>query len=206
MDIKNLVVDFLFPGLCLGCEVRGGILCGKCVEKLQFVDGFESDDDFCFDHLRWCLKYDDLFRKLIIDFKYKRLEGLSAVFGEFLGRLDGFERGSVVVPVPISSKRLNDRGFNQARLLALYFCTFHPGLEFFDCLGRKFDRPKQSLLGRDGRLHNLEGSIDLNADVRGRNIILVDDVATTCSTLNECSRVLKNGGARKICCVVLARA
>jgi len=203
---RDFIESFLFPEFCLGCSLKGKILCNECVGKLKFINGYEKKAGFYFDDLKWCLEYNDLFRKLIIHFKYKRCEKLSVFFGSYLGEICGFKENSIVVPVPISRRRLCERGFNQARLLALCFCTFHDGMEFKDCLIRKFDRPKQSLLNRKMRLGNISGSIFVNADICGRNIILVDDVATTGSTLNECSRVLKEAGAKKICCVVLARA
>ncbi|PIR55200.1 hypothetical protein COU74_02240 [Candidatus Peregrinibacteria bacterium CG10_big_fil_rev_8_21_14_0_10_36_19] len=202
----HIVESLIFPEFCLGCGVKDKILCMKCVAKLEFINGYEKGKGFYFDDLRWCLKYNAIFKKLIIHFKYKRCEKLSVFFGNYLKEIYGFKKNSIVIPVPISRKRLCERGFNQAKLLALCFCTFNSGLKFCDYLVRKFDRPKQSLLRRSLRLNNLEGSIEINGNVNGKNIILIDDVATTCSTLNECSRILKEAGAKNICCVVLARA
>lgn len=205
--LKTLILDFLFPQYCFGCQKGKVLVCKSCREKISF-DGVRefSGEGFYFDRIVCCFEYSEIFRKLISAFKYGRSKKLAVFFGNFMSEISGLPAGAVVVPVPISSKRLNERGFNQAKLIALYLCVFNKNLEFFDCLTRKFDRPKQSLLNRKSRLKNLRGSIDMVADLNGRDVILVDDVATTCSTLNECSRVLKNHGVRSICCVVLARA
>lgn len=130
------------------------------------------------------------------------------------------KRRFVIVPVPISPKRLKFRGYNQALLLAeslkknLVEGDF---IKILNCLKRK-EAPAQATLNRQERLKNLDGKIFLDSKVVGgrgvskktklnlknKTVILVDDVATTCSTLKECSKVLIANGCREIWWFVVA--
>ena len=129
---------------------------------------------------------------------------LLAVFAKnWLKKTDSF----LMMPVPLHPKRLRERGFNQSLLLARHMANeLGTELEFLT-LRRVRDTKPQTGLHRDERRKNVRRAFEL-ADrdvVKGRSIILVDDVATTGSTLNECARVLKRSGSGEVFCLVLAR-
>ncbi|MBD3299842.1 MAG: hypothetical protein GF347_00640 [Candidatus Moranbacteria bacterium] len=150
----------------------------------------------------------------MIRFKYKFSKDLN----EFLGKIlvncfREFKKklpfgATLVVPVPIHKKKLKKRGFNQSRLLAEILIKNFGELNLCDCLNRKEYHADQAKLDKNRRIRNLAGAMDIknNRDLNGEVIILIDDVATTGSTLNECSKVLKKMGAKYICGIVLARA
>ena len=140
-----------------------------------------------------------LLKKLLVLFKYKYAEDLAPVLAQFLKNL--LDEDFLLVPVPLDKRKLKQRGFNQSKLLAQELGPVT------DCLKRKVHLKRQAGLTRKDRLNNLDGIFSLKAgfDLKGKKLILIDDVATTGTTLNECSKVLKEAGVEFICALVLAR-
>lgn len=220
MNLFQQILNWIFPRLCVGCGLEGCDICSDCLEKLD--QEFEQQcpkcrrkntngrlccsSDLAFDQLIVALPYDrdGVLKKLIVRLKYKFVREVADLLADILKKKLKcyFEKDPVVVPVPLDKNKLKKRGFNQAKVLAKKL-----GLEVWDCLERKFNPQRQADLGRAGRLKNMEGlfSVRENFNLSGRNIILIDDVATTCTTLNECSKVLKSAGVKHICGLVLGR-
>ena len=119
-----------------------------------------------------------------------------------------FEDNPLLIPVPLSKKRLNWRGFNQAGLLAkdisdAYYMSYRG-----DILTRTADSKHQAdIKVKEDRIHNIRNNFAVTngALARDRTIILVDDICTTGATLNECAKVLKENGAKKVIGFVIAR-
>ena len=119
-----------------------------------------------------------------------------------------FPETPVIMPVPLHPKRLRERGFNQSLLLARCVAKqLEAELDYLSLSRVKFTTP-QTTLSRQERLKNLHRAFFLQRPevVRGRIVVLVDDVATTGTTFNECAKVLKKAGAAEVLCVALARA
>ena len=219
-DFLNLV----FPRFCLKCKVEGAYICRACKMELKLsatqscprCHAISSDGKFCssacnkgfyFDQLIVCMDYktNPLLRRLISNYKYNFLKELnielSLMMNQQLQKFVDLRDDLLITPVPLHKKRFRYRGFNQSLLLA-------NGLKsgfLVDCLERTKYRPEQAKLQRKGRLENLKGTIAAKGELSGKHFILVDDVATTCSTINECSRALKAAGAQNVCGLVLAR-
>jgi ComF family protein len=115
----------------------------------------------------------------------------------------------LVVPVPLHLKRLKERGFNQSGLLAGEFARKIKAPVSFDIIVRKNQTRPQTRLKRGERLKNVKGAFEISDKkrVRDRRILLVDDVFTTGTTLNECARTLKDkGGASEVHAITVTRA
>jgi ComF family protein len=112
----------------------------------------------------------------------------------------------LLVPVPLHKHRLRNRGFNQADLLARRL-SFVTGVKQVNALSRTiYTRPQQTL-GRQERLNNVKGAFKAKANlIRGKNIILVDDVCTSGATLIECTEELLQHGAASVAALTVARA
>ena len=120
----------------------------------------------------------------------------------------GLESPDIVLPVPLHPKRLKERGFNQSGLLAKEFSRMQGLPVSFDLLIRKNWTEPQTRLNRKERLENVKGAFSLcdASAVRGRRVLLIDDVFTTGTTLSECAKTLKKAGASEVHVLTVTRA
>lgn len=229
-QIKNFFVNLFFPRKCFNCGLNGCFVCIDCLRNISFISAQLSVPcNFYFDGLIACVDYkkDDLVNKMITNFKYKFDKEIAVVLAQilktqfvYLSQFNDFFKRIVFVPVPLHKKRLNYRGFNQAFVLAKYLIKelkndseledMFKDAELIDCLRRTLYRPPQAESTRKERIENIKGVIEIDESfcksIRNRSIFVIDDVATTCSTLNECAKILKNAGAKFVCGFVLAKA
>ena len=151
-------------------------------------------------------------RRVIQRFKYGRKVSLGRPLGQLLGRGCHEFLSScpvdLIIPVPLHPKRLRWRGFNQSVLLARQVCRLYNVPMDALLLYRNRETPPQTQLSEDERRRNMRGAFSLNPhkSVKNQRILLVDDVYTSGATVNECSRMLKKGGAAAVYVVTLARA
>jgi ComF family protein len=112
----------------------------------------------------------------------------------------------LIVYAPISRRRRNERGYNQAKLLAQELSQQY-GKPVINALIKKRHTKTQVGLRRIDRLDNLSGAFEVKngLELKGKKILLIDDVLTTGATLDECAKVLKSAGARQVWGAVLAR-
>lgn len=155
--------------------------------------------------------YKDSIRDLIHSFKYDRTTHLShplalMTVGRMNGLLDSCEP-EVIVPVPLHRSRLRQRGFNQAILLGNKISRRLSLPMYVDALTRTRPTKPQISLSVAERALNVRDAFTLRrADlVDGKQVLLLDDVMTTGSTMNECARVLKKGGATAVIAATVAR-
>jgi len=166
------------------------------------------------------LIYEQILTRVIHCFKYKGKVQLAKPLAELL--LTAFrlfwEPGSIdiILPVPLHLKRFRMRGFNQAYLLVCSWnilagqYPYRPAQQQVEphLLVRTAATVPQSVLGRAQRAVNIKNAFDLNqpAKVKDKRVLLIDDVYTTGATVNECTRLLLNCGARHVDVLTLARA
>jgi ComF family protein len=150
-------------------------------------------------------------RDLIHRFKYGRQFYLRGVLVEFLleamqdARMQT-ESADGLVPVPLHPTRLRERGFNQAEALAEILSP-RIRLPILRCIERRRYTNTQTRFDRAERMQNLRNAFALrkNNDVRGKHLVLLDDVLTTGSTLHECALVLRAAGAETVRAITVAR-
>ncbi|OGE17049.1 hypothetical protein A2769_03150 [Candidatus Daviesbacteria bacterium RIFCSPHIGHO2_01_FULL_37_27] len=232
--LMNFILDLLFPKKCVGCGNFDSYFCTDCVSNIMQTDlvcpkcekpavGGQTHP-ICRRHFGlnglWSLGiYEDPLKKAIQKLKYKRVKELSEVLVdvliEYWAKYQPFVfdqikkdkgEGWVVVPVPLHWWRQNQRGFNQSgeigKLLAKKL-----GLEYSEALKRI--RPTNSQVKLKGieRRENIRNAFSLNTKylIHNTNVLLIDDVWTTGSTLRECCYVLKRNGAKKVWALTLAR-
>ena len=234
INLLDSVINLFFPAFCIICGNTGEFLCPSCFEKIKIQDRQfcpvcykeTLSGEICYrckgechgqniDCLLSVCKYDrsSPFPYLIHSFKYDFLKDLSKPLGELMCQTLfslNFRQFNLCF-VPLHKKRLKWRGFNQAELLANHIGK-HFNLPVYDLLKRKHFNKPQMELSRDRRLENLKSSFVINHEGPDFNkidkhvpVLLVDDVATTLSTLNYCADALKKNGFKKVCGIVLAR-
>lgn len=225
--IYTKILDFIFPPKCVVCHKDGKWICDECWNSIDFIStpvcckcGVASQN---FDVCQNCRKdsyisrfvvcgyWRDPLKSLICSLKYRKLHVLTNKLGGLLvetyvkfGKTDNV----VMVPVPLHRNRLWSRGFNQAHILA-DVVSRKLGIPVVSVLMRTKNTVPQFNLSRELRKENVEGSFKVKANlnqVRDKILVLVDDVTTTGSTIEECAKVLKQNGAKEIWALVLAKA
>lgn len=211
-QVQKAVGDLLFPRRCPFCDaiVEKDLLCRRCRGALPFTEG-RALQKGTFGHCASPLWYEGDVRKAILRYKFNgRMGGLNC-FGSLMAQCAAEELSGefdAITWVPISRKRLRQRGFDQSRLLAASVCVdWHT--EPVETLKKVVDNPPQS--GTEdaaARRANVLGVYEPAdpAAIAGKRWLLVDDVITTGSTLAECARVLKEAGAADVVCLTLAAA
>jgi len=174
--------------------------CGGCLKKPP-----------SFDAARAGFVYDGHCRELIHAFKYQNKtllrRPLALLAGECLTEFVASQHPDLVVPVPLHRKRLHSRGFNQAVLLGeLLAHEWRLPLERRALQRIRWTEPQLSL-SADERRENVTGAFAVanSVAVAGKRVLLVDDVLTTGSTVEECSRMLKRAGALNVVVATVAR-
>lgn len=177
-----------------------GLLCGACLRAPPH-----------FARARAVFRYDDTSKGLILSFKHgDRLHGAPA-FGRWLARagIDLLGDADVIAPVPLHWTRLAWRRYNQAALLAHAAAAVSGVPCLPDLLVRGRRTPSQGEMGPAARRRNVRRAFRLTkrhkGRIAGRRVVLVDDVFTTGATVNECARVLVDGGVRTVDVLTLAR-
>jgi ComF family protein len=158
--------------------------------------------------------YEGGLRELIHLHKYERVEPAAVVLGRMLGEaiqnLNMRADSILVIPVPLHSSKRRARGFNQAELIARAALKKNAFTEVelaTDVLERTRPTVSQIGLTRRQRVENIRGAFRVRhpSRVSGRNVLLIDDVLTTGTTVSECARVLRKAGAEKVWVATVAR-
>lgn len=206
------ITDTIFPRRCGGCNINGTLLCEKCIAHIPRTPS--STHPFIiavFDYRN------PIIRRAIWLFKYKNVRGFAEIFGEKLydeivGDLGDSLHFStsipasetfLLIPIPIHKKRLRRRGYNQSELIARAITKNDAG-NIFELASKALVRvretkPQARSVKRVERLQNLRGAFRADpALVRGKHIIIIDDVATTGATLSEARKALLSAGARSV--------
>ncbi|MDH5680210.1 MAG: ComF family protein [Spirochaetota bacterium] len=231
------VINSLFPNYCRVCDdiLWGGRLafCEDCLSEIPRISEqrhckvcgslyFVDENTLC-QHCGSGFHETVYFKKNISRFSYMGPIQKLILQGKFHGRLScwtflgkemlndlleqDWDADMLVTAVPVSRKRMAERGFNQSDIMGRIIAR---GLALpykANCLKKIRNTVRQASLNHIDRINNPVGSYQVtnNKAVRGKGILLVDDVFTTGSTVNECSRVLMEAGAKVIYTVTAAR-
>lgn len=204
-------VDFISHPLCSCCGVPFDYVSNQADEEEGFICGDCAKSAHAYDQARAVFVYDDHSKKMILSFKHgDRHEGVPAFAIWLWGAAKIWEDEiDIIMPVPLHWRRLFKRRFNQAAEMA-YAVGKLAGLGV-NATSLKRHKPTRSQfgLGARQRQKNVQSAFSINdkdkAAVKGKTILLVDDVMTTGATINACAKALKKVGAKKVYAVSLAR-
>lgn len=189
-------------------------MCGECHAQMpdSRAPASPCHPDFPF-VLGAATSYEDkTLQSLVHHLKFRSIHGAARPLGELLfnytrqAKLD--LAGFVVLPIPLSRRRERARGYNQAERIAKYFAErMALPLETHLLVRAKHAKPQSETKSEHERKENIRGAFALAdpAFVRGKNIVLIDDVSTSGSTFSEASRMLKTAGAAKIMALAVAK-
>ncbi len=227
-ELFNRGIHLLLPTFCPLCQSRSDTfsiapLCRACWLKIKPFHGYscsicalpvESGDvHICGE----CLKsrphfsrvitygiYEDMLKEAIRLYKYTFIRRLAKPLSSLLLSLQ-IPEADAIVPVPLTKKRLIERGFNQSLLIARHLSENLNIPLAATLLEKTRETEHQSLLSRSRRLKSLKGAFRIRERIKDCRVIIVDDVLTTGTTLNECAKILIKGGAQDVFAVIVAR-
>jgi ComF family protein len=213
LDYLNFVVQWLFPttGQTAKLESLTPQQFADCATRVldempQGITSLFSYKDPTVHKALWALKYGGnkkiarLFAALLYDHMHEILAD-AALYDNFVD--------PIIIPIPQSAERRQERGWNQVELICEEIIKRYPQFEYQPKLLFKIKHTNpQTKLSREERLKNLRGCFSIPEDahprIKNRNIILVDDVTTTGSTLKEARHALLSAGARQVLCFTIA--
>jgi competence protein ComFC len=235
-SLLGSIASLLYPPACTICSASVGLgeyLCDECEASVsRIVPPFcnKCSEPFAgaitttfscancthrrlhFDAAVSAYRSRGIVRHVILNFKYGRQIHLRHLVARWLAAALDDERlrerrFDAIVPVPLHPARQRERGFNQAALLAEWLSS-NLSAPLRPVLQRIHYTTTQTAFDRSERMQNLRGAFRLRkkADVRNLDVLLIDDVLTTGSTLSECARTLKEGGAQSVYAATAARA
>ena len=226
-NILESLLELVYPTQCALCGWSGQLICPTCFGSLSFI---ESDiclqcgkpsyrqveqcrecrgKQFIFSQSRSLGLYQGNLKELIHKLKYGNCRGLAKIFARLL--IEHIESDfflvDLVTSVPLSKEKQSERGFNQAQLLAEHIAR-KLNQPFVEILYQHKKTEDQSRLQADERRKNVRGAFGAKQDLlpREMDVLLVDDVFTTGSTANECSKALRKAGAGSIRVATIARS
>ena len=229
VHLRDALTEALAPTFrCLNCgnDVFDGL--GFCPECAKFVVynngktckrcgvGIDGAEDYCgnctfdkiyFDRAYSVFSYEGAVQQAILSMKFNNLGTHAKVFAKylvFMAQKVNLEY-DIVTFAPMSKKSRRKRRYNQAQLLAEYFCYLQEKDSLLaEAIVKVKETEPQESLNKTDRKTNLVDAFKINADVAGKRVIVIDDVKTTGATLNECAKVLKHAGATSVYALTVA--
>lgn len=221
----NAFLHLLYPQICFGCgtdQVENATpLCQQCIQDLPITDFFSIVDN-PIEKIFWgraniqnagallFFTKDSLVQTLITALKYHHNKKVGILFGKLMGEAiaveEKFKQIDLIIPIPISASKINSRGFNQSEVLTIGMqqVWYRPILN--DVLMKRTWSNSQTRKNRAARLQQLPDLFVLNHpnNIKGKHILLVDDVLTTGATLEAAVACLMTGSPASVSIAVAA--
>lgn len=208
------LLELVYPNVCGFCnKICKNELCNKCKMKIiqHQIDIVIKPENKYFKELISILKYEGIIRDKILQYKFEDKPYIYKTFAKIVlknkkvcGLLKKYD---IIIPVPIHKKRKAQRGYNQTQLIASKISKYVEIKLCDDVLIKSKNTIAQSKLNKNKRKQNIKGAFKiLNSEkIQGKNILLFDDIYTTGSTVNECSKILTRAGAKRIGVLTIAK-
>ena len=220
MNFLNNMLFFIFPRKCEMCEkISKSYICDKCKRKIEGsklylnkVDDYSKDNTKFFDEHAYIFEYNSIIREKIIEYKFKNKPYLGKMFSEFFVKNEKmcgfFEKYDIIIPVPMTNKKIKERGYNQTEIIARIISKNIPSITIQKNVLIKYkDNKVQSRLNKKQRQQNVQNVYELNNEeiIKNKNILILDDIYTTGATCNECAKTLRKAQPNKIGIITIAK-
>ncbi len=221
ISLGEKFIRFLYPPKCIFCSCLLDIaveveICEECHKKISFMHeeryctlkGFEYESSW--DDVVCACEYEGIIKEAVMRFKFfdkpSYCRAIGSIVTEKLKNSLLSNCYDMIMSVPLHKKKKALRGYNQSLLVSRVISTKTGIPERSELIKRIKDTKSQSTLSRENRYFNTRDAFKITDtnEVKDKNILIFDDILTTGYTLNECSRVLKEAGARTVTAVVIA--
>lgn len=208
------LLEFIYPNVCGFCnKICKEEICSKCrikIKKHQINIVIKPQNKY-FDELISVFKYEGIIREKILQYKFNDKAYMKNTFAKIIlknKKVCGLlEKYDIIIPVPIHKNRKAQRGYNQTQLITSKIAEYINIEPCNNVLIKNKNTIAQSKLNKQKRNENIKEAFNiLNLEkIQGKNVLLFDDIYTTGSTANECSRVLKKAGAKTVGVLTIAK-
>ena len=214
--ILAIIEEAIFPQVCGICgKINKEGLCTKCKNTLEKLAIFEvtkkGKKESDFQELISIFPYEGIVRQLLLAYKFDEKPYMYVCFVNFILKnkkiFKKLQSYDTIIPVPISKKRMKERGYNQSLLIAKKLSKDVIIDLQTNCLFKTKNIIEQSKLNKEQRKQNIQNVYELkNREIiNNKQILLIDDIYTTGSTVKECARVLQQANPKRIDVLVIAR-
>lgn len=215
MNFGEYIIRFIYPPVCAIClNEADRYLCSKCRKWVNFksknnVDVYRNKS---YKKHLYIFEYEGIIRKRILEYKFKNKSYLSYGLAETIlcnkKNISFIKEYDYLLPVPMHKSRIKTRGYNQSELIAECIARkVNCKLLKRDILIKSKNIVAQSSLDKNKRMENIKNAFCVKNSkmIQGKKILLLDDIYTTGSTVNECSRILSEAGAKEIGVLTIAK-
>lgn len=189
----NYILDLIYPPTCILCQIKSEKkICDDCIKELKYSK-----------NKNFILKYEGYLKDSIYKFKYKGKKNYAKSYAKLM-TFKINKKVNFITYVPISKNRYKERGYNQAYLLAKEI-GLYLNIEIFKGVKRIKNTKKQRGLSRKARFNNVKDAFEVfdKNKIRGKKILIIDDIYTTGATMEELSKKLLDAGAFEVYCLAL---
>ncbi len=215
MNFWNKVLSLLFPPSCGMCgKSNNHYLCLECLKKFEQekknVPVIEKKNGYLSEHC-YLFEYQGIIREKILQYKFGNKPYLANMFSEFFvknKKICGFlKKYDIIMEVPMSKKKVKQRGYNQSKLIAQKISQNAEILHQSAILIKQKENQTQSTLNKKQRIENVKNvyKIQNEQKIKEKAVLLFDDIYTTGATAKECAKVLKQAGASKVGILTIAK-
>lgn len=211
---------YVFPPICGICEKKtNGYICKQCKDKLENsnlflnkIEDYSNDNTKMFNKHAYLFEYNGEIRSEIIKYKFRNNPYLGKTFAELFLKnkkmCDFLKKYDIIVPIPMTYKKLRIRGYNQSKIIAKIIAeNTHTLLIKNNVLIKYKNNQVQSKLTKKQRLKNVQDvfKVKNNQVIKNKRILIFDDIYTTGATCNECAKVLKQAQPTDIGIITIAK-
>ena len=214
MNFLENMLTFIFPPTCGICgRENENYVCKSCMEKLKLEKTY-MPQIIDYKGIKHCyiFKYEGIIRQKILQYKFKDNPYLYKMFSEFFMKNEKvcrfLKNYDIIISVPMTKKKIAQRGYNQAELIAKQIAINSPNLTYLkNILVKQKETSTQSSLNKKERFNNVKNvyKVQNMQKIKEKNIILFDDIYTTGATCKECTKTIMEAGAKTVDLLTIAK-